>query len=153
MDRFSWIVIGVVGLLLLVAVGVATLGPGTGAAAQEVYLEQDTPDGVVHDAFVAFLRKDVQRMKGYFSKRVQESFDKDQRWPNIDYYPSTGSRRMRIESVEMQGDDRATVTIAIDNYSPGGLFSSNNVWTNRQTLLLVKEDTSWKIDSENFYFY
>ena len=153
MDRFSWIVVGVVGLLLLAAVGVATLRPGAGAAAQEVYLEQDTPDGVVHDAFVAFLRKDVQRMKGYFSQRVQESFDKDQRWPNIDYYPDTGSRRMRIESVEMQGEDRATVTIGIDNYSPGGLLASSNVWTNRQTLLLVKEESGWKIDSENFYFY
>ncbi|MBX3051727.1 MAG: hypothetical protein KF753_09655 [Caldilineaceae bacterium] len=153
MDRFSWIVISAVGLLLLAAVGVATLRPNDSAAAQEVYLEQDTPDGVVHDAFVAFLRRDTERMKSYFSQRVRENFDKDQRWPNIDYYPDTGNKRMRIESVEMQSEERATVTIAIDNYNSGGLFSQSNVWTNRQTLLVVKEATGWKIDSENFYFY
>jgi len=153
MDRFSWIVIGVVGLLLLAAVGVATLQPDQDATAQEVYLEQNTPDGVVHDAFVAFLRRDIERMKGYFSRRVRESYDKDLRWPNIDYYPDTGSRRMRIEKVEMQGDNRATVTVGIDNYNPGGLFNQGNVWTNRQTFALVQEEGGWKIDSDNFYFY
>ena len=153
MDRFSWIVIGVVGILLLAAVGVATLRPAQSETAPEAYLEQDTPDGVVHDAYVAFLRRDTTRMKSYFSQRVQENFDRDKRWPEIEYYPDTNSRRMRIASVEMQGDDRAVVTIDIDNYSPGGLFSSNNVWTNRQVLSLVREDGGWKIDSENFYFY
>jgi len=153
MDRFSWIVIGVVGLLLLAAVGVATLGSDQSAAAEEVYLEQDTPEGVVHDAFVAFLHRDSARMKSYFSRRVQESFDRDSRWPNIDYYPDAGSRRMRIEKVDMQGEDRAAVTIVIDNYSPGGLFAQSNVWSSRQTLALVREDAGWKIDSEKFYFY
>lgn len=153
MDRFSWIVISVVGLLLLAAVGAATLRPSEDAAAPETYLEQETPDGVVHDAFVAFLRRDTERMKSYFSQRVRENFDRDQRWPNIDYYPETGSRRMRIESVEMQGENRATITIAVDNYNPGGLFNQGNVWTSRQTLTLVLEQDGWKIDSENFYFY
>ncbi len=153
MDRFSWIVIGVVGLLLLAALGAATLRPGAGAAAQEVYLEQDTPDGVVHDAFVAFLRRDTERMKGYFSERVRANFDRDQRWPNMDYAPQTGSRRMRIESVEMQGEERAIIAIAVDNYNPGGLFNQGNVWTSQQTLTLVREQDGWKIDSENFYFY
>lgn len=67
--------------------------------------KQDTPDGVVHDAYVAFLRRDTTRMKSYFSQRVQENFDRDKRWPEIEYYPDTNSRRMRIASVEMQGDD------------------------------------------------
>ena len=153
MDRFSWIVIGIVGLLLLAAVVVATLRPGQGAAAQQVYLEQTTPEGVVHDAFVAFLRRDTDRMRSYFSQRIRTTFDRDQRWPNLDYYPDTGSRRMRIENIEMQGESRATVTIAIDNYNSGGLFSQGNVWTNRQVLVLVHEQDGWKIDSENFYFY
>ncbi|MCL4835018.1 MAG: hypothetical protein KJZ86_21430 [Caldilineaceae bacterium] len=153
MDRFSWIVISAVGLLLVAAVGFATLGPSQGTTAEEVYLEQDTPEGVVHDAFIAFLRRDTERMKGYFSKRVQDTFDRDQRWPNLDYYPDTNSRRMRIESVDQPSENRATVTVAIDNYSPGGIFNQGNVWTNRQLLTLVKEESGWKIDSENFYFY
>lgn len=153
MDRFSWIVIGVVGVLLLAAVGVATLRPAQNETAQEVYLEEDTPEAVVHDMYVAFLKHDVVRMKGYFSQRVRENFEQNQRWPEIQYYPDTSSRRMRIVTVEIQGQDRAMVTMDIDNYSPGGLFSSNNVWTNRQLLSLVREEDSWKIDSENFYFY
>ena len=152
MDRFSWIVIAVVGLLLLAAVGVATLGTDQGAAQAEAYLEQDTPEGVVHDAYVASLRRDSERFRSYFSQRVRDIYAQDQRWPSIDYAPDNGSRRMRIENVEMISKDRATVSVAIDNYSPGGLFNQSNVWTNRQTITLVREDGSWKIDSENFYF-
>lgn len=157
MDRFSWIVIAVVGLLLLAAVGVAVVRPDQGAPAQEVYLEEDTPEGVVHDAFVAFLRRDSERLKSYFSQRVRDSYDKENRWPAFEYYPGSGSRRMRIERVEMLSDNRATVSIAIDTYSPGGLFGQSNVWTNRQTVTLVREahgqEEHWRIDSENFYFY
>ncbi len=153
MDRFSWIVISVVGLLLLAAVGVATLRPGQGAQTQDVYLEQDTPEGVIHDAFLAFQLRDTERMKSYFSQRVQAEFDQNQRWPNMDYYPDTSNRRMRIEKVEIQGEDRAIVTIGIDNYSGGGLFSQSNVWTSKQTFSLLREESGWKIDSENFYFY
>lgn len=153
MDRFSWIVIAVVGLLLLAAVGVAVLRPEQDASAQETYLEQNTPDGVVHDAFVAFLRRDTERVKSYYSQRVRDTFEKESRWPSFDYYPEAGSRRMRIERVEMNGDNRATVSIAIDSYSPGGLFNQGNVWTNRQTLTLIRENEQWRIDSENIYFY
>lgn len=152
MDRFSWIVIAVVGLLLLAAVGVATLGPERSAATQPVYLEQDTPDGVVHDAYVAFLRRDTERLQGYYSQRVREIFDRDQRWPGRDYYLDSSSRRMRIEKVEMDGDDRATVTMAIDTYNRGGLFGQGGVWTSRQVLALVREESGWKIDSEFVYF-
>jgi len=152
MDRFSWIVIGVVGLLLLAAVGVATLRPGQGAAAQEVYLEQDTPEGVVHDAYVAYLSQDSVKMESYYSKRVQAIFKKDNQRPTSNYYPDQQSRRMRVESVKNLAADQATVIFAIDTYSPGGLFDQGNVWTNRQTLMLIREDGGWKIDSENFYF-
>jgi len=153
MDRFSWIVIVAVGLLLLAAVGVATLRPGQDAASQEVYLEQDTPDGVVHDAFVAFLQQDSVRMKSYFSQRVRDAFEQNDRWPNLDYFPDSSSRRMRIERVEMISEDRATVAIVVDNYNRGGFLAQSNVWSSRQTLTLIREEDHWKIDSENFYFY
>ena len=54
-DKFTWAVIGVVVLLLVVAVVTVNVTGGAGVQAQD-YLPLDTPEAPVYNAFLAFQR-------------------------------------------------------------------------------------------------
>ena len=59
-DRFTWgIILGVL-LLIAAAVIMVTVTGGRGWQTDD-YLNEDTPEAVVHDAFLAFIRNDPGR--------------------------------------------------------------------------------------------
>jgi hypothetical protein len=151
MDRFTWAVVIVVVLLLVGAVVTLSLTGGRGIENTESYLTEDSPEAVIHNAYVAVLNGDVTRARQYYSTRVLE--DEDSMFKNRfeSFYGGDLNRRLRILTVERQSEESALATIALDNYSVGGLFDSGS-WTQRQTLTLIREDGRWKIDSMIFFY-
>ena len=149
-DRFTWGII--LGVLLLIAGAVITVVATGGRGWQsDDYLNEDTPGAVVHDAFLAFIRNEPDVAMSHYSKKV---LDDDKNPPfreRFSYYDSgRPARRLRILDVDINEDeDKAYVSLAIDNFDQGGLFDSGTS-TDRRTVPLVREDGAWKIDTAEF---
>ena len=150
-DRFTWGII--LGVLLLMA-GAVIMVAATGGRDWQTddYLNEDTPQAVVHDAFLAFVRNDPDVAVSHYSQRVRDGEGKnDPLAERFNYYdPSRRTRRLRILEVDIS-DDRAFVTLAIDRFNPGGLFDSG-ISTYRRTVPLVREDGAWKIDTAEVFY-
>jgi hypothetical protein len=152
MDRFTWAVVIVVVLLLVGAVITLSLTGGRGSQSAEDYLLADSPEAVVHNAYVAMLSGDVTRARQYYSTAILESEESMFKNRFDSFYVGDRNQRLRILTVERQSEESALVTIALDTYSTGGLFDGGSTWTQRQTLPLVREEGSWKIDSMVFFY-
>ena len=148
-DRFTLAII--LGVLLLVVGAVATVLFTGGRAGQSAeYLNEDTPEAVVHDAFLATVRNEPDVAMSHYSRDVLEDEDNVRFRERFNYYDSgRSSRRLRILNADISEDgDKAYVTVAIDNFHQGGLFDSGTS-TYRRTIPLVREDDAWKIDTDD----
>lgn len=150
-DRFTWGIVLAVLLLIVGAVATVTLTGGQGWQSDE-YLNENTPAGVVHDAFLAFVRNDPALAASYYS---QNALDEDKYPPFAERYsyydPGRQNQRLRILDEDIS-DDKAFVTIAVDHFRAGGLFDSGSTWTNQRTVTLVQEEGVWKIDSPDIFY-
>ena len=151
-DRFTWGII--LGVLLLIAAAVITVTVTGGRGWQtDDYLNEDTPEAVVHDAFLAFIRNDPDVAVSHYSQKALA--DDGTRTPFIGrfYYDSNRqSQRLRILDVDINDDkDKAYVTLAVDRFRPGGLFDSG-ASSSRRTAPLVREDGAWKIDTADLFY-
>ena len=152
LDRFTLgIIIGVL-LLVIGAVITVTVTGGRGWQNAE-YLNEDTPEAVVHDAFLAFVRNEPDVAMKHYSRDVLDDEDKIHFRERFNHYDSSRSaRRLRILDVDINDEnDKAYVNVAIDNFRQGGLFDSGTS-TYRRTIPLVREDDAWKIDTDDLFY-
>ncbi|MCB0115067.1 MAG: hypothetical protein R2873_01225 [Caldilineaceae bacterium] len=147
MDRFTWIVVGLVVLLLAAAVITLSISNRGAADATPNYLDEDSPSAAVYNAYVAFLNNDVTTARQYYSADVLAQAEENRTFEDRFYYGRTQNQRLRILNVEERGDSEAIVSIAIDRYSGGGIFNSGSTWTDRQSIPVTREADGWKIDS------
>ncbi|MCZ0937771.1 MAG: hypothetical protein OXJ55_03985 [Caldilineaceae bacterium] len=151
-DRFTLgIVLGVILLVIGAVITVVFAGDRGWQSAE--YLNEDTPEAVVHDAFLAVLRNEPDVAMSHYSRDVLEDEDNERFRDRFNYYDSGRSaRRMRIVDVDINDEgDKAYVTVAIDNFHQGGLFDSGTS-THRRTIPLVREDDAWKIDTDDLFY-
>ena len=155
LDKFTWAVIGVVVLLLVVAVVTVNMTGGAGVQSQE-YLPLDTPEAPVYNAFLAFQRGDLTKAREQYSEQALEEAGADSSYdPFANRTTSTtSSQRLRILSTEAVPDDpdRALVTFVQDNYTQGGLFGSGSTWSRDGTVEVVREDGEWKINTQELFW-
>ncbi len=69
-------------------------------------------------------------------------------------YYGDASRRLRVTETRIDPDDpnRAYVTAAVDNYSTGGLFNSGSTYTSERVIEVVRDDGTWKINVEEYFY-
>jgi hypothetical protein len=154
LDKFTWVVIGVVVLLLVAAVVTVNATGGIGVQAQE-YMAQDTPEAPVYNAFLALQRGDLTKAREQYSQEVLAQFGKDGYDPLAGRSTSTSSsQRLRIIKSELVADDpdRALVTFEQDTYNQGGLFGSGSTWSREGTVEVVREEGGWKINTQEFFW-
>ena len=151
-DRFT---LGIIlGVVVLIAAAIITVVVSGGRGWQEDdYLNEDTPEAVVHDAFLAFVRNEPDIAISHHS---QDMLDEEKNEPfreRFNYYDrDRPARRLRVLDVDIDEDeDKAYVTIAIDNFHQGGLFESGTS-TRRRTVPLVREEGAWKIDTDDLFY-
>ncbi len=148
-DRFTWGI--VIGVVVLIAAAIITVVVSGGRGWQSAdYLNEDTPQAVVHDAFLASVRNEPDVAIDHYSLDVLKEDDGPPFRERFSYYDhDRPARRLLILDVDIdEENDRAYVRIAIDNFNQGGLFESST-WTYRRTIPLVREDGAWKIDTED----
>ena len=152
MDKFTWAIIIVVIVVLVAAVITVNLtgGEGWGEAS---YLDEGTPETIVHNAFVAFLNQDYAKARQYYSAEVLAEDERAARFPGEReyYYPNDMNRRLRIISVNHVDDGEAMVTVDIDYYSSDGPFGGGNTWSRERVLKVVLKEGEWKIDTHDFF--
>jgi hypothetical protein len=152
-DKFTLGVIAVVALVLVGAVITVNV-TGTKGWGQPTYLDEDTPEAAVLNAFVAFLQRDYAKARQYYTSDVLEPSDNRPSFPGEfgGYYPEDSNRRLRIVDVEKTSDDEALVTISIDFYSPNGPFGGGTTWSSQRVLKVVRENGAWKIATPEFFY-
>lgn len=154
LDKFTWVVLAVVGLLLVAAV--VTVNRGSSPTTQE-YRSDDAPETPVVNAFLALQAGDLATVRRQYSQAVITRADEDKAYGPLNgqtYYPGDASRRLRLVETRPDPDDsdRAYVTVAIDNYSTGGIFNSGSTWTTERVIEVVREDGAWKINVDEFFY-
>jgi hypothetical protein len=153
-DKFTWVVIGVVGLLLVAALLMATLRNEPG---QVAYQTEDAPATPVYNVFVALRKGDLVTARQQYSQRVLD----EQKKNNYDPLSSRGysddrtARRLRILTTAIDASDpnKATVEFAVDTYYAGGLFRGGDTASYRRTVAVVREEGRWKLDTDEYFFY
>lgn len=152
-DRFTWVVIGVVALLLVAAVVTVNATDGDGWMAQE-YMAADAPEAPVFNAFLAFQRGDVATARAQYSTKVLDETEDQNFDPFSNRYNSGNSQRLRIVDVQpfTNDPDRAQVNFVLDNFSRGGLFDSGSTWSRDMSVQVVREGGEWKINTQEFFY-
>ena len=153
LDKFTWIVLALVALLLVAAVVTVSR---TGSQQAQTYRTDDSPETPVVNAFVAFQTGDMAVARRQYSAQVLKDVDSDTGYGPLRGEPYYGddSRRLRLVTtrVDDQNPDRAYVTFAIDNYSTGGLFNQGQTWSSDRVVEVVREDGAWKLNAQEFFY-
>ena len=153
LDKFTIAVLAVVAVLLVAAV--ITVGR-TSSQANQPYRTDDTPETPVVNAFLALQRGDLATARQQYSQDVLDTADKDGAYGPLRGQPYYGdsARRLRLieTKVDEQNPNRAYVSLAIDNYSAGGLFNSGSTWSSDRMVEVVREDGAWKINVEEYFY-
>jgi len=137
-DKFLiFIIIGIVGLV------VAALVIVLNRAKSETYIADDSPDGVVHNYFLAVQQEDYNKAYGYLSDDLKNKPDLDDFILDIDNL-NNREASLQLSDTNITAD-RAQVKVAITTYSGGDLFDSRS-YTNRDTAHLRQTaDGSWRL--------
>jgi hypothetical protein len=154
LDKFTLVVLAVVGLLLVAAVVTVNRA---GAPAEQDYRTDDSPETPVVNAFLALQAGDLAVARRQYSQAVLQRADEDKAYGPLSgqtYYGGEAARRLRLVETRPDPDDanRAYVTAAVDNYSTGGIFNSGSTWTTERVIEVVREDGAWKINVEEFFY-
>jgi hypothetical protein len=155
LDKFTIIVLAIVGLLI--AAAVVTVNLNAGGEAPETYRTEDAPETPVYNAFLALKSGDIAMARAQYSKQVLEEAASERGYGPLrgeSYVYGDSARRMRVLNVRLDPQDanRAYVTVAIDTYSTGGIFNSGSTWTSERTVEVIREDGAWKINAQEYFY-
>ncbi len=151
-DKFTWIVLLGVGLLLVAAI--VTVSRGGSSETALTYRTADEPATPVYNAFVALQQGEVARAREQYSARILAGHEDGYDPFSGRTYSSQSARRLRILESEIDTADPnlAYVTIVIDSYYGGGLFGGGGTSSSRRTLQVLREDNQWKLDTEEYFY-
>jgi len=146
-DRFlTGILIGI-GVLIVVALAVFFTRKDT-----QVYVSEDTPEGVVHNYVLAVLNKDYQKAYGYLADLEYKPTYEEFRRAFLNKEVNPEGQAVDIGESRVTGDE-AVVDLALI-YNSSDPFSTG--YRNVQSASLVKQNGVWKLTSMpqyNFWGY
>lgn len=149
-DRFLWIIVG--GALALVIAGIVSVG--LVARQTPAPLPDDTPEGVVHNYFLALQNGEYDRAYGYLSDNLEEKPSVSEFATQLrrmtDYRSGEHSIRMKIERTSLE-DDEAWVEVTVSEFRAHSLFDRSE-YTRHETVSLQRENGQWRI-TQFFYPY
>ena len=141
-DRFLLGILIGIGVLIVIALGVFFARGRT-----QVYLPEDTPDGVVHNYVLALLQKDYEKAYGYLADLENKPTLSEFRQSFSIGKLSPDTSGIKLGKTEITGDD-ASVEISMV-YAAGDPFSTG--YTSYGSAQLVRQNGAWKISSMPVY--
>jgi hypothetical protein len=142
----SWRTAVVLGAVLILGVGLALVIVATATRPVAEY-RPGTPEQAFQAYLAAWEAHDVDGAYALFSDRVKA------RLPIEEYremargwgYGGEVERRVVLSESTLRGD-HATLKLRIDEWSGGGLFGGDNVWSHTIAVGLVREAGAWHLD-------
>ena len=143
-DRFlTGILIGI-GVLVIAALAVFFIRRDT-----QTYVQEDTPEGVVHNYVVAILNKEYEKAYGYLADLDNKpAFDEFRNSFVTGILGNPGNAAVDVGDSEVAGED-ATVEVAMI-FNPSDPFSTG--YRDVQNAILVQQGGEWKISSMPTYY-
>jgi hypothetical protein len=138
-DKFLiGIVVGIV-ILVVAAVSVVLL-----RGRSEEYITDNTPEGVVHNYFLAIQRQDYDKAYNYLSDEIKSKPDLNDFILIVDNYGDRSEASLKIGESTIDAN-RAQVQVTITTYRGGGFLDSGS-YANRDTVhLRSTPNGEWKI--------
>lgn len=146
-DRFLFGILVGIGLLIVAALVLFFI-----RSANTTYVDDNTPQGVAHNYFLAIHRRDYQRAYGYIMESAQK--------PDFDYfqqqfvaYNAGEAARTAVEIGEVQSEDntgRATVRVFLIRPA-ASLFEETS--RSASTVSLVLQDGQWGLQEAPYPFW
>lgn len=146
-DRFLTGILVGIGVLVVLALAVFFARKDG-----QAYIEDNTPEGVVHDYVLAVLNKDYEKAYGYLADLEYKPAFEEFRRPFLNGYVNPENTAVDVGTAEISGDE-ASVEVA-QIYNPSDPFSSG--YRDVQYALLVKQNGEWKLSNMpayNFWDY
>jgi hypothetical protein len=134
-DRFLFGILIFIVLLVVVALALFFVRQDT-----QVYLSEDTPEGVIHNYALAMFNGDYQRAYGYLADEEYK--------PDYNYfrqsisYNDFSQNAVRIGKAEYTGSNAAFVQVTVI-YASNGPFSES--WNSSDSATLVQQDGKWRL--------
>jgi hypothetical protein len=106
-----------------------------------------SPEGVFQGYMAAWEAGDLDAAYAHFSDRVRalvtvdeyRAMERDYRWTRDQ------DRRVVLIGTRIT-DDRATLDLRIDWFSPGGMLGGGDTWSEDRSVALVRVNGSWSVD-------
>ena len=142
-DRFlTGILIGI-GVLVVAALAVFFIRKDS-----QTYIQDDSPEGVVHNYVVSILNRDYEKAYGYLAdlenKPTFEAFQNS----FLTGMLNPGNSAVDVGKSDITGAN-ATVEVAMI-YNPSDPFSTG--YRDTQNAILVRQDGEWKLSSMPAYY-
>ncbi|HJS19689.1 MAG TPA: hypothetical protein VJ785_13150 [Anaerolineales bacterium] len=143
-DRFlTGILIGI-GVLIVAALAVFFIRKDS-----QTYIQDDVPEGVVHNYVLSILNKDYEKAYGYLADLENKpTFDEFHNSFLTGMLGNPGDAAVDVGEADVTGDD-ATVEVAMI-YNPSDPFSTG--YRDVQNAILVRQDGDWKLSSMPAYY-
>jgi len=159
MDKFTWTVIAIIGLLLIAAVVGVNLSGGR-EGDQTAYLDEDTPAAPVYNAFLALQKGDLSKARSYYAAGILDEVKnapgegRPEVYGPFESYNTEQARRLRITDIhtDESDPDRASVTFVMDTYHDSGPFGSGSSYSYERTVDVIREDGEWKLNTNEFFY-
>jgi hypothetical protein len=139
MDRFTALVVG--GVVALVLAGLAVAATSRG---REAPPDLSSPAGVVLAYAQAELRGDGQTAWDLLAGSTRARADRERFIARVGSAEGSARQYLSTESVQLDPDGTASVTLIRTVPSSGGLFS-NSSYSSRSVVRLAQEGGAWRI--------
>jgi hypothetical protein len=143
-DRF---LLGI--LIAIAALVIIALGMFFTRQDQQEYMEENTPEGVVHDYALAVIKGDYEKAYSYLAEAENKPSYQVFRQAFFSHYVDPSNAGLEIGEIEIVGDD-ANVTIYL-LYKPTDPFSSS--YRNSEVARLERQHGSWKLLQMPYNFW
>ena len=143
-DRFLTGILVGIAVLVVVALAVFFIRKDT-----QVYVSEDTPEGIVHNYVLAVLNDDYEKAYGYLADLDHKPTYEQFRNAFIQGAVNPNNSAVDVGQAEIN-NDTATVEVAMI-YNPSDPFSTG--YRDVQRAILVQQSSAWKISSMPTYYY
>ena len=117
----------------------------------ETYIDDSSPEGVVHNYIVALHKRDYDKAYGYLAEKEYKPTLEDFKTAFLSNMVNAGSSGAEIGETELSGSNAFVTVYTI--YNSSDPFSSE--YRNTETATLTQQDGNWKLTQMpyNYWYY
>ncbi len=144
-DRFLLGILIFIGLLVVAALALFFIRQDT-----QVYVADDTPEGVIRNYALALQKEDYQRAYSYLADQENKPTYDTFRRAFLTNQLNVSSNALQVGSVQYISNGEATVSLTI-LYAGGGPFTQSS--SSADTATLVQQGGAWKLSYMPYAFW